>query len=302
MVMQIVEVTPEEFAKSAPSKFARAGRWMKLVVVSIGTGILLTALLAVYFQEYLWLPASIPGYVDYRLPPGFIEEKIETSDGEKLVLWRHEVDPAVKRGAVLILHGNGDLVPRTVRGQKFFNELGFATYEIDYRGTGKSSGTPKEAGLLLDAEAAWQYAVGREGGAANLHLYGRSFGTGPATYLAQRHDARSLVLISPYLSIPDVVSDRWEIFLLRPFLRINLPTRDVISRMKSTRILALHGDQDIEIQPHHSLELEKLYRGSGSFRAEIVAGAGHNDVVEMIDGPLRRWMDEVSPPIRAVSE
>ena len=57
---------------------------------------------------------------------------------------------------------------------------------IDYRGFADSTGTPSEAGLLTDAEAAWDFVMTRsgKGGAENIILVGQSLGTGVASGLA----------------------------------------------------------------------------------------------------------------------
>jgi hypothetical protein len=49
----------------------------------------------------------------------------------------------------------------------------------------------------------------------NIILFGRSMGTGPASYLASMYSCFCLLLISPYISIKDVSKDvlGWASFL-----------------------------------------------------------------------------------------
>lgn len=56
---------------------------------------------------------------------------------------------------------------------------------IDYRGFGDSTGSPTEAGLLIDARAAWDWILSRNGGdASKVAIVGQSLGTGVGTALA----------------------------------------------------------------------------------------------------------------------
>jgi pimeloyl-ACP methyl ester carboxylesterase len=274
----------------------RQVRWLKLVGISVFLGLLLTATLAVVFQEYLWLPSLWMRPAPGQAPEGFKEEILTTSDGERITLWYHDVEAARKRGTFLVLHGNGDTVRQSLYTQRLLNSSGFSTYAIDYRGTGKSTGWPTEDGLHQDAEAAWKFVVEREGGAEKVNILGHSFGTGLATYLAQRYDPELLILIAPYLSIPDTVSDRWDSFFLRGFLRINLPSRDLIGQMKHTRILSLHGRDDDVIPVHHSEDLKKLYRGKGDFKTILFSNSDHFVILDDSARYIREWLDTVVPP------
>ena len=71
---------------------------------------------------------------------------------------------------------------------------------IDYRGFGDSTGTPSEAGLLLDARAAWDYVsshLGKDSAEDKVLLIGQSLGTGVVAGLAgQLADERPLRFLS----------------------------------------------------------------------------------------------------------
>ena len=80
---------------------------------------------------------------------------------------------------------------------------------IDYRGFGDSTGTPSEAGLLLDARAAWDYVAshacgtGGKDASKEIILVGQSLGTGVVSALAG-----SLALESERRGISQIISDR----------------------------------------------------------------------------------------------
>ncbi len=65
---------------------------------------------------------------------------------------------------------------------------------IDYRGFGGSSGTPSEAGLLHDAEAAYRAARAKGYAPADIVVLGESLGSGVALKLAARYSVGGVVL------------------------------------------------------------------------------------------------------------
>lgn len=66
-----------------------------------------------------------------------------------------------------------------------------------------------ESRILKDTEDVFNFAVKvLKFDSKNIIIFGRSIGSGPATYLASRKQALCLVLFSPFLSIKDVAYDK----------------------------------------------------------------------------------------------
>jgi hypothetical protein len=212
---------------------------------------------------------------------------VSTSDGETLELWSlpaKEGSSAGKKIAI-IFHGNGDIVDDYFPIQKWFSERGYRAYSFDYRGYGRSSGWPSEDGLYRDAEGIWA-SVKKDNPDLDLPdkdrqtevlLVGVSIGTGIAAYLASKVSPDTLLLYSPYSSIPEVVGDRKVIGYLRPFLFYEIPTAEYVSTLVDTCLLVIHGDKDRVIGVRHSKLVHDAYVGSYS-KLRIVEGAGHNNV------------------------
>ena len=84
------------------------------------------------------------------------------------------------------------------------DRMGVTAMGFDYRGYGRSEGTPSEAGVLADARAARTWLAQRAGIAENqIVLMGRSLGGAVAVDLAA-DGARGLVLESTFTSMPEV--------------------------------------------------------------------------------------------------
>lgn len=75
----------------------------------------------------------------------------------------------------------------------------------DYPGFGKSTGERTEKKLYEQALQVQKMAASRYGKDSIL-LYGKSFGTGIAAYVASETDCKKLILETPYYSIPALFS------------------------------------------------------------------------------------------------
>lgn len=110
---------------------------------------------------------------------------------------------------VYFLHGNkGQKCPSNIA--QTLDQWHHDTFIIYYRGYGESyteCNDITEEGIYADARAGMQYLLDRYA-IEDIVLYGRSLGTGVASYLASmyRENIRTLILESPYRNMPIVVN------------------------------------------------------------------------------------------------
>lgn len=169
-----------------------------------------------------------PSQADVALAVGSVPRAInvmlDTTDGETLKAWW--VAPAAGRPVYLYLHGNagnleGSFSQPTGRAERFAGLTleGAGLLALSWRGYGGSSGSPSEAGFLVDAETALAW-VKQQAPDASVILFGESLGTGVATQLAAREQVAALILDSPFTSIVDVGAGRY------PWLPVKLLSKD----------------------------------------------------------------------------
>ena len=80
---------------------------------------------------------------------------------------------------------------------------------VEYPGYGICPGTPTEAGIIANAEAAMEFATETLNVAHNdILILGRSLGTGPAISLAARYEVAGVILVSPFASIKELFERR----------------------------------------------------------------------------------------------
>ena len=81
------------------------------------------------------------------------------------------------------------------------NELQLSVIAIEYPGYGLYRGDPDSKKIQTDREMLILFLQEIGYKLNNMYLFGRSIGTGPATYLAAKYHVACLILMSPYTSI-----------------------------------------------------------------------------------------------------
>ena len=158
--------------------------------------------------------------------------------------------------------------------------LGIGIFIFDYRGYGRSGGTPSEKGLYRDADAAVAYLKARPGFDAKeqLVIFGRSLGCAVAVEVSTRHESKALVLEAPFTSIR-AMSKRSNPILtaLMPVELVVKSRFDSLSKIDRVKapLMVIHGDRDDIIPIDVGRELWEAAREPKRFLT--VPGAGHSD-------------------------
>ncbi len=127
----------------------------------------------------------------------------ETPDGKRLNAWFIPNDKA--RFTVIFCHGNAGNISHRIEKISLLYRLGLNIFIFDYRGYGKSQGSPCESGLYKDAIAAYSYLTeGRRILKDNIILYGESIGGAVAIDLAHKAKVRALITEETFTSIKDM--------------------------------------------------------------------------------------------------
>lgn len=148
-------------------------------------------------------PQSYDPRQPWELPDRARELWFDTEDGVTLHGWLLAGDPQPVHGALIYFHGNAGYIPTYLPAVERLRALGFDVLLWDYRGFGRSGGTPRdESALYLDGTAALRAMTEATGLPADrLVFYGHSLGTAVASEMALRHGCRALILQAPLASI-----------------------------------------------------------------------------------------------------
>ncbi|CAD8139585.1 unnamed protein product [Paramecium pentaurelia] len=159
---------------------------------------------------------------------------------------------------LLYFHANCEDITQSYNFLVHLREnLQVSAIAVEYPGYGKyKNEQPSAEAILNDAEYVFNYLTKRLGYAENrIIVFGRSIGSGPATYLANKYKPACLALMSPFTSLKAAVRDyigSWAQFLIRQ----RFDNLDQIQKVKVPTFI-LHGKADNIIPYSQALELYK---------------------------------------------
>lgn len=182
---------------------------------------------------------------DWTPDPRVEDVFVETPDGVRLHGWLAEPGHGPPRAVVLYNHGNGrNVTARRHVLELFRDRLNATVLVFDYRGYGRSTGRPTEAGVLADARAARRWLAVRAGvREADVVLAGHSLGGGVAVDLAAADGARGLILEGTFTNLPDVAAAHAPLLPVRAVMQARLDSAAKIGAY-SGPLLQVHGDAD----------------------------------------------------------
>lgn len=223
--------------------------------------------------------------------------RLETGDGEQLHGWRIDAR-AEPLGHLLLCHGNAGNVGDRVLHAALLTAVGFDVLLFDYRGYGRSSGSPSEEGTYRDARAALAFLLEQSGVDPSRVFYlGESLGGAVALDLALKRPPAGLVLLSTFTGVRDLARRHY------PFVPAAL-VPDVYPALRRIHeldapLLVLHGDHD-EIVPLS--QGRALFEAApGPKRMHVFDGLGHNDLVPLAGAELAQvmasWVSGLQPPV-----
>ena len=174
-----------------------------------------------------------------------------TSDGIRLHGWLFQnvepplrrLEPAESRLHVLLIwfHGNaGNITERAPMATELARR-GISVLLFDWRGYGKSDGSPSESGLFCDALAAYDFARTRTKG--DMVLYGESLGGPYAAYVATQRKTRCVIIENSFPSLSAIGNALYRPVPLGWFAPFALTTARWLNRA-GVPVLVMHGKRD----------------------------------------------------------
>jgi uncharacterized protein len=187
-----------------------------------------------YFPETIHTTPAAAGL------PEAEEVALTASDGVNSLAWH--VPPRDRKPVIFYFHGNGGAL--RYRLERFHRLIGDGNglVALEYRGYGGLTGSPTEAGLIADAEAAYTFAVARYP-AQQLALWGESLGSGVAVALAAEKPVGRLILEAPFTSAAAVGAIRYWYMPVGLLMKDQFRSDERIGKI-TVPVLILHGVKD----------------------------------------------------------
>lgn len=234
-----------------------------------------------FFPRQGWTPTP-DGVQDYTINVG--------DAGEEIGLSCRFFPTSNSSPTVLFFYGNGETAIDYNSIAPFYNQIGLNFFVADYRGYGKSGGSPTFTSMLSDANTvleAMQIVLGASGFSGPVYVMGRSMGRHSAFELAAKEEQ----VISGVI----IESGRPSLGQFTAGLALQqVEDLEAAYRAKAASIsipvLVIHGEMDALAPLEHA---EDMFRDFASTDKKMltIPGAGHNDL-------LFKGMDEYFTAIR----
>jgi fermentation-respiration switch protein FrsA (DUF1100 family) len=196
--------------------------------------------------------------------------EIPSADGSTVSGWY--APPVAGKPVILYFRGNAQSFSREHQRYEQFTADGYGFLAFDYRGFPGSPGEVTEEHILADALAAYDWLAAK---GFPILLWGRSLGSGPASYVASEREAKALLLETPFVSAVAVAADRYGFLPVQLLMHDQFPVNEWIVKVEEPVFVA-HGTADTTIGVRHG---ELVYQ-----LAPVKAGlwiepdAGHADL------------------------
>ncbi len=244
---------------------------------SVAGSILIAALLSACSLDshFIYMPQPLSEAAATRIArsaPAAEEIVVVASDGTRLHGWLINHRNQLKKPLLIYYGGNADEVSWLLAHAHRFPS--HALLLMNYRGYGRSEGTPHQDRLFADALHVFDAIVARpEIDRERVIAWGRSLGTGVATYVATQRSVASVILISPYDSMTALAERhmpylKW--LLTQPFDSVSLAPRI------NMPLLALAAAGDALIPIAHTEKLVAAW--SGPKRLVVLRDGDHNSL------------------------
>lgn len=262
---------------------ARNGYWRSRVLRLLRIIALIAvawAAIALAFQRSVLYPRRMIGQTPDAAPviPGLEVLWLDTPDGrvEGWFLEGKANGGDQPTGVVMFAHGNGEAIDHWPQPLENYRRMGLHVLLLEYRGYGRSAGSPSQTAIMSDFERWYDRLVARPQINANqIVFHGRSLGGGVMGVLAETRRPAALILESAFTSVSAMA---WRAGV-PPFLVLDkFDTQRAVAKLDAP-LLILHGRDDQIVPVSHAHRLKQAAK-----RGRLALyDAGHNDGLFQFD-------------------
>ncbi len=245
-------------------------RWLKIIILlysSIGIALY-------YLQEiFLFHPEKFSNAYVYHFKVPFEEVNIPFSGTDTLNMIKFFPADSIRRGVVVYFHGNKENIERYAKFANNFTKHGYEVWMEDYPGFGKSTGERTEKKMFAQALEVQKMAAAKYG-KDSIIVYGKSFGTGIAAYVASESNNQRLILETPYYSIPSLFSCYAPIYPTTAMSNYKIPSYLFLADVHYP-ITIFHGTDDGVVPYRNAARLKNVLKPTDEF-VTVEKGTHHN--------------------------
>jgi fermentation-respiration switch protein FrsA (DUF1100 family) len=246
---------------------------MTLLACLLGVYVAICLLAFALQKRLVYFPDPVLGATPQLVGLQWKDILFDTEDGVRLHGWLVRAEPETP--VLLFCHGNAGNISHRLDSIRFFRDLGLSVFIFDYRGYGRSEGSPTEEGTYEDARAAWRYLTEEEGyGANQIILFGRSLGSAVAVDLASRERPAGLIAEGAFPSVVDVGARAYWWLPVRLLARIRYDSRKKVSELSCPKLF-IHSVKD-DVVP---IDLgRKIFEAASEPKSFLEVPGSHNEI------------------------
>jgi hypothetical protein len=224
--------------------------------------------------KLLFHPKSLPHDFKFQFNIPFKEVNIAMNETDTLNLVQFFPPDSVPKGVVIYFHGNRENVIRYEKYAVNFIRHGYEVWMPDYPTFGKTTGKLTEENIYWQAREVYKLAHS-EFPSDSIIVYGKSLGTGVASYIAAKFPCRRLILETPYYSIPDLLSTYAPIYPTGRMSHFKFPVGEYLEDVKAP-VTIFHGSSDGVIPYRCASKLKNVLKRGDEFIT--IEGGSHNNL------------------------
>lgn len=247
------------------------------IIVLLSIFVMIGSVLYFFQEKLLFMPSMLAQNYQYQFYHDFEELFLKTDESTNINALHFKAKKP--KGVILYFHGNAGDLSRWGAIAEYFVLQQYDVFIMDYRTYGKSTGKLSEEALYKDAQYCYDFLL-EQYSENQITLYGRSLGTGIASYLVSKNNPKQLILETPYYSILDVAKDRFPMLPVKQVLKYHFPTYQFLPKSESP-ITIIHGTDDAVVPYASGKKLSELNIENLSF--VTIEGAAHNNLIEFED-------------------
>lgn len=249
------------------------------VILLVLVGVYAFGGVGLYFlqERFIFMDETLPEDHVFNFAVPFKEIRLQQADAMLHGLHFTHESP---KGVILYYHGNAQSLRRWGKVVQYHYSLGYDVVIMDYRGYGKSTGERSQQNLLSDAETFYTYTAELYN-ESDITVYGRSLGTGLATYVASINSPKQLILETPYHDFKSLAQRYYPVFPVGVALRFNFKSNEYVQEVKCP-VYIFHGTEDEVVPYSHGKRLfESIPEGKAEFFT--IEGGEHKNLADFVE-------------------
>ncbi|MEO8820166.1 MAG: alpha/beta hydrolase [Ginsengibacter sp.] len=224
-------------------------------------------------DKFLFHPESLPKDFQFKFNIPFKEVNIAMTEADTLNLVQFFPPDSLPKGVVIYFHGNSGNVIHYSKYVSNFTKNGYEVWIPDYPTFGKTNGALTEKNMYNQAKEVYKLANSKFP-ADSIIVYGKSLGSGVASYIAAKEKCKRLILETSFYSIPSLFSHYAPIYPTGRMSTFKFPVGEYLEDVKAP-VTIFHGTKDETIPYQNAAKLKSVLKPGDEF-ITIENGTHHN--------------------------